>query len=295
MPSVIIPAHDEAGVIRRCLHGILDDARPGEFEVVVVCNGCRDGTAAAAREFGAAVQVVETEVASKWNALNLGDAAASRFPRFYVDADVTLTAGSIRQVAALLAAGPALAAAPVPRFDIAGASYWVRAYYRIWTRLPYIRAGLIGSGVYALSAKGRRRFDSFPDIISDDGFVRLQFKPGERVTVKEAEFVVTAPRRLRQLLQIKSRSHKGLLQLHRQCPELLGNDRRDYLPSLKELAARPRLWFDVCVYVGIVLTVKTIARWKYWFGGMRRWERDETSRQLSAPKAAEANSAAGPR
>jgi cellulose synthase/poly-beta-1,6-N-acetylglucosamine synthase-like glycosyltransferase len=39
MSSVVIPAHNEAAVIGRCLSSILMDAEPGEFEVVVVCKG----------------------------------------------------------------------------------------------------------------------------------------------------------------------------------------------------------------------------------------------------------------
>lgn len=280
MPSIVIPAHNEAGVIRRCLHGILRDAQPGEFEIVVVCNGCRDGTAAAVREFGDSVRLIETEVPSKSNALNLGDAVASAFPRFYVDADVVITADSIRRVAAVLDSGAAMAAAPVPIFDVSNSSFLVRSFYRIWTRMPYIRVGMIGSGMYALSQPGRQRFGRFPDIISDDGFARLHFSPDERVAVPQASFVVTAPRRLQQLLQVKTRSHKGLLQLHRTCPELLRNDPRDYVPSTKEIARNPRLWWDMCVYLGVVLTVKLLARWKYSFGGMASWERDDSSRQL---------------
>src|SRR4029453_13779336 len=90
MTSIIIPAHNEESVIRRGLHAVLDGAAPGELEVIVVCNGCSDATADVAREFGIAVRVIETDVPSKSNALNLGDAAATRFPRFYLEADGTL-------------------------------------------------------------------------------------------------------------------------------------------------------------------------------------------------------------
>ena len=48
--SVVIPAHDEEAVIERCLGTLLADARAGEVEVVVVCNGCTDDTAARAHD-----------------------------------------------------------------------------------------------------------------------------------------------------------------------------------------------------------------------------------------------------
>ena len=92
MPSIIIPAYNEGQVIERCLDAVLADAKPGEFEIVVVCNGCKDDTAERARRYGDRVTVVETPVGSKIGALNLGDDHATRFPRFYVDADIQLTA-----------------------------------------------------------------------------------------------------------------------------------------------------------------------------------------------------------
>ena len=56
--SVVIPAHDEEAVVGRCLAALLDGARPGELDVVVVCNGCTDATADIARGFGRGVRVV---------------------------------------------------------------------------------------------------------------------------------------------------------------------------------------------------------------------------------------------
>ena len=43
--TVIIPAHNEARVIRRLLDQIVADATPGELDVIVVANGCTDDTA----------------------------------------------------------------------------------------------------------------------------------------------------------------------------------------------------------------------------------------------------------
>ena len=81
MISVIIPARNESLVIARTLKAITAGADPDQIDVVVVCNGCTDGTAAIARGFGAPVRVIESDVGGKTNALNLGDQAASTFPR----------------------------------------------------------------------------------------------------------------------------------------------------------------------------------------------------------------------
>ena len=98
--SVVIAAHNEEDVLGRCLDALLQDARPRELEIAVVCNGCTDRTADVARGYGDGVRVIETPVASKTAALNLGDARVSGFPRFYVDADVVLPIASIRRIAA---------------------------------------------------------------------------------------------------------------------------------------------------------------------------------------------------
>src|SRR5664280_2649700 len=112
MISIVIPAHNEAAVIGRCLSSILADAEPGEFEVVVVCNACSDETVETASSFGRDVQVAELPVASKAAALNAGDALATRFPRHFIDADIEVRADDIRRVDAVLSGGTALVAAP---------------------------------------------------------------------------------------------------------------------------------------------------------------------------------------
>ena len=192
---------------------------------MVVCNGCTDRTADVARAFGDGVRVIETPIASKTAALNLGDAVVSGFPRFYVDADVTLPLASVRRIAARLAERDALAAAPVMEVDLRGSSLAVRAYYRVWTRLPYVREGMIGVGVYALSEDGRRRFEAFPDVIADDGYVRMLFGPGERVRVDDAPVRVYAPERLSDLVRIKTRSRLGRYELGQRFPDLVADER----------------------------------------------------------------------
>jgi hypothetical protein len=286
MLSVVIPAHNEEAVIGRCLRALVEGARTGELEVVVVCNGCSDRTAQVAREFGDPVRVVETTMAGKSLALRLGDRSARGFPRFYVDADVVLPLAAVRAVARALEAGEALAAAPRMRVDLSGRPWSVRAYYDVWTRLPYHAGGTIGSGVYALSREGRARFGEFPDLISDDGFVRLHFAPAERMTVMGASFLVTPPETLGGVIAIKTRSQKGLMQLHRAHPELLANDPRDYRPALRRLLLDPRRWAAVAVYLFVLAATRARARWLLWRGDLSKWERDQSSRQASPAAAA---------
>ena len=245
--SVVIAAHDEEPVLGRCLDALLDAARPDEIEIVVVCNGCTDRTAEVARGYGERVEVIETPRPSKTAALNLGDARATGYPRFYVDADVTLPLASVRRIADRLGEGNALAASPVMELDLRESSGAVRAYYRIWRRLPYVREGMIGVGVYALSEEGRGRFAAFPDVIADDGYVRMLFGTDERARVDDAPVRVYTPGRLADLVRIKTRSRLGRDQTPtaiprsrrtRACNQVVSKRRHHDPPSALAVAGR---------------------------------------------------------
>ncbi len=92
---------------------------------------------------------------------------------------------------------------------------------------------MIGTEVYALSEKGRKRFDAFPEIIADDGYVRALFKADERTLVDSCYSLVRAPANLASLLKIKIRSRLGRYELKKKFPELLGNE--------EKVTAMPRL------------------------------------------------------
>jgi glycosyltransferase involved in cell wall biosynthesis len=283
MISIIIPAHNEAKVIGRCLSAMLEESSPGEQEIIVACNGCTDQTAQIARGFGPPVVVIETPVASKSHALNLAEQAAHGFPRFYVDADVVLSHEAIARVAEVLRQGNVLAAAPRVKFDLAGRPWTVRAFYAVWSRLPYLRHGMIGSGVFALSEAGRKRFETFPHLTADDAFARLHFNLEERRTVESCSFTVSTPRTLGGVVDIKTRSHFGNYELRQHFPQLQKNEEVDHLGPLARLTLDPRLWPALMVYIYVKLVVRVRTRWKYAFGDHRAWERDESSRQTGTP------------
>ncbi len=132
-----------------------------------------------------------------------------------------------------------------------------------------------------MSEAGRARFDEFPELISDDGFARLQFSPDERVTVESAHFEIRAPASLRDVIRVKTRSQKGIVQLHRLYPDLRKNDQRDYGSSFRSLLREPRLWMPCLVYLCVVLVTKARAYWMNYIGGLGDWERDESSRSFS--------------
>jgi glycosyltransferase involved in cell wall biosynthesis len=277
MISVIIPAHNESSVIARTLKAMTEGAGPRELEVIVVCNGCDDDTAAVARGFSPNVRVIETKIASKAQALNLGDQAACGFPRIYSDADVVLTVDAIRTLARRLERGDVLVVAPTPSFDLAGCSWPVRAWFDVRSYLPSSREGIGGSGVYALSAAGRARFREFPSVTADDGYVRIQFLQSERETVSSAHSTVFPPRTLRHLISTKTRSHYGSFELEKRFPEGWKHRGESNNRSLLWLFRKPVLWPKLAVYCMVMMIAKRRARIRF-RGAVAGWERDNTSR-----------------
>ena len=95
--SIVIPAHNEERVIGRTLATIRMQGA-AVHEAIVVCNGCRDRTAARARQDGA--RVVVTDRCGVSLARNLGARHASGDTLLFVDADVLLAPGLVSAVAA---------------------------------------------------------------------------------------------------------------------------------------------------------------------------------------------------
>ena len=186
--SVIVPASNEAGFIDGCLSALFTSQPvPGGAEVIVVANGCRDDTAARARRFaieakaaGWRLEVIERREGGKIGALNAGDVAARGDLRAYLDADVTVSPELMAQLERALSVDAPRYASGRPEIS-APQSALTRAYARFWQTLPFAQSVAPGYGLFAVNAAGRARWGAFPEIISDDTFVRLQFSPAERI------------------------------------------------------------------------------------------------------------------
>jgi cellulose synthase/poly-beta-1,6-N-acetylglucosamine synthase-like glycosyltransferase len=97
--SLVVAAFDEEGCIReKVLNSLALDYPPERLEIVVGCDGCTDGTAAAAREAGGArVRVVELSPrAGKATVLARLVPAASGDVVILTDANVLLEPGAVR-------------------------------------------------------------------------------------------------------------------------------------------------------------------------------------------------------
>lgn len=274
--SVIIPAHNEAGVISRCLDALLVGFEPGELDVVVACNGCTDGTADVVRSYGHPVRITEVDAASKPAALRAADKVTTAFPRLYLDADVVLTSASARQVLEHLRTGAALAARPPIKYDTERSTLFVRSYYRARASVPAVMGSLWGAGVYGLSEAGRARFGHYPDVVADDLFVDQQFSRAEIEIVKSPPVVVNAPRRTADLLRILRRTYQGNSE-----NRALGGSVTNSTTTPSTLRDLARLVFGrpaKAVDAGIYLALAALARLTLAIAAPGQWERDNSSR-----------------
>jgi glycosyltransferase involved in cell wall biosynthesis len=281
--SVLIPAHNEAAVIRRCLDHLFEGIGVDELEVAVVCNGCDDDTAAVARASGHPVQVIELDVASKPAALRAGDLLLRTFPRLYLDADVVLAGRTARQVLEHLGHDDTVAARPPFRFDTARSSAIVRRYYRARSSLPATMGSIWGAGVYGLTAAGRARFGDYPDVVAEDLFVHQQFGADEIDIVGDEAVVVVAPARYGDLLKVRRRAYRGVVENRAAAREPARLGRRAAGPAsttpstLRDmllLCRSPSSVIDATMYAFVAVSARIYNA----FGPSARWERDDSSR-----------------
>ncbi|MGW8781889.1 glycosyltransferase [Streptomyces sp. NPDC055796] len=286
MTSIVIPAHNEGRVIGRLLDALLADAPASGPDIVVVCNGCTDDTAVVAGARGPRVRVVEIPTPSKHRALRVGDEHARGFPRLYVDADVEVGAADVRALTGALAARPdLLAAAPGRDIPLSGCAWPVRAYYRVWQRLPAVREGLFGRGVIAVTEPGHARIASLPPLMADDLAASLAFAPEERSVVETARVIVHPPRTWGDLIRRRVRAATSSAELERfQASEAAEGA---HAPSARTgtgdlralLRAQPGLLPGVVVFVVAALAARRGARKAIRSGDFSTWLRDESSRQ----------------
>ena len=271
--SVIIAANNEEGYIGACLDALLgQDMAAGPLDVVVVANACTDRTA----------QIVESHVSSfaargwhlrclhrpqpgKVGALNAGDAAAEGALRAYLDADVICSPALFGQLRAALADPRPLYATGTLRV-MPARSRITRLYARFWQQLPFVKSGGVGAGLFAVNAAGRRRWDAFPDIISDDTFVRLQFAPAERIEVP-AVYDWPMIEGWRGLVKVRRRQDAGVREIHANYPDIVSNEAKARLGPLGVLTLAVRHPVSFAVYAVIQLAVKTRSGDNAWTRG----------------------------
>ncbi|MFP4239825.1 MAG: glycosyltransferase [Rhodosalinus sp.] len=256
--SVIVPAHNSVATIGRCLAAVVESAVPRDLpvDVVIAANGCTDATVEIAESFaprfearGWALRVLDLPQRGRIAALNAGDAAAQGRLRAYLDADVKVSKPLLGQIiTALDRDAPTYASGHlrIPRPTTAAS----RAYRRFYLGMPVVAQGAPGCGFFAVNAAGRARWDSFPEVIADDMFARLNFAPNERIGVP-AGYDRPLVEGWSRLVQVRRRQDAGAAEIARRFPDLVANEdkpRAGIGALLQRAAADPAAF---AVYAGV--------------------------------------------
>lgn len=278
--SVIVPAHNESATIGRVLEPLSELATKGYIELIVACNGSTDATADIARAVPG-VRVTELRQASKPDALNAGDEAASLWPRLYVDADVEISPSAVLEVLDRLRPGDVLAASPDSEYDSTDANWIVSGYYRVRNRISEKHPALWWAGAYALNEMGHARFGRFPSVTNDDLFVDSQFQSHEKAIVHTAATTRKTPTNASSLLGVLRRHHRGGVELvalpggaATTAPELTGSA-KETLQSVLETVRGPLSAIDAAIYLCFAMAKRLRYR------RTTEWERDDSSRATS--------------
>ena len=271
--SILIPAHDEEAYIGACLDALLaSDSPPDAVEVLVMANGCTDATVSIAEaraeafaQKGWPFRVLDLPQGGKLGALNAGDAAARHPARAYLDADVTVSPGLVAALTRALdvaepryVSGTALIAPPQTRVT--------RAYARFWQTLPFVTDGVPGFGLFAVNGPGRARWGDYPDIISDDTFVRLNFTPAERIKLPQT-YTWPMIEGFPALVKVRRRQNLGVAEVAARYPALWQNNdpAPEDTPPVWQRFLRDPVGFSV--YGAVALATKLPQR------GAERWAR----------------------
>jgi hypothetical protein len=225
------------------------------------------------------VRVIETEIPGKVNALRLGDEACQTFPRAYVDADVGITADSVRALVGAVRRQGVLACAPVPYLDLAGVGPIARRVHRVHDRMVAPGRALAGAGVYMLTEAGHARVFPMPDVISDDGWVHNNFAVEERTVVPQAQSVVRPARTVRAHLNRRVRVRLGnqqLAALGRPAPQgRLGTGPLAALVTHRQVSP-----LDATCYLSVMLLDRLLTRIRA--RGPVGWGNDASSRSSTS-------------
>lgn len=282
--SVIIPAYNEEAVIVETLTALTKDMRAGEFDIIVVCNGCQDTTAAkAAATCPQATVIIQTE-ASKTKALNTGLENAAVAPYVFLDADIITTAQAVRALVHRLEWSEALMAVGHAKFITDQSNFLVRAFYKAWLQNPYFDRHKMG-GFFAVNAAGIKALGTFPETINDDEYVRRSLYHS-CTFAGAALYEIKAPRTLSSLIKVRARVYRGNRLLD-QAGSAVKDDskpvdiafdksvkKKNALTFLHRLIRQPVLWFGA----GIFAFTAVMAHMRNFLNGQPAWEKDMTNR-----------------
>ncbi|MBU2941213.1 glycosyltransferase [Shimia thalassica] len=281
--TVLIPAYNEASVIKATLAKVCADMHPGEFEIIVIANACHDDTADVASAACPAATVLSTSTPGKTNALRLGLAQANSSIFVFLDADLLVDTDTLRALIAPLENGTAMASFGRMNIDLTGCSAFVKSFYAAWSQSPYMQNGKFG-GLFAMTQKGLDRALPLPDLIADDEYFSRHFSASEKTLVNNVSFTAHPPRSLSDLFKVRKRVRRGTQQLKQMNILPRQDGVQSPAPSaLKSLVLTPTKWTALMTYVGLSLSVRAALAFEKPVSGFK-WERDDSSRSFIQQK-----------
>ncbi|WP_040695481.1 glycosyltransferase [Nodosilinea nodulosa] len=132
--SIVVPVHNGGTAFKACLHSLekfLPSPDQVTTEVIVVADGCTDGSDRLAEQFGATVLRTE-HPGGPAQARNLGARQARGEILFFIDADVTIHPATVAQMAQMFIGDQGLAAAIGSYDDAPGASNFLSQYKNLF-------------------------------------------------------------------------------------------------------------------------------------------------------------------
>jgi glycosyltransferase involved in cell wall biosynthesis len=257
--SIIVPVRNEASVLARTIPALLAATGADNPQIIYVCNGCTDDSAAlACRLLGRRGRVISLERPGKTHALNHGDAVATAFPRFYVDADVLPAPGSLGRMAGLLRGGEIEVIAPLQRYDVDGITRVARAICRMAEALPHGQHGGLHCCI-GLSQAGRARWGSFPDLLGDDIFIEASVPKDRQLILHDEPLLIRAPHSFSAWVRVRLRWREGERQLERiglRVARTPGQAR-----ALIRALFRRQTCFDAACYLAARAVAEVLLRW----------------------------------
>lgn len=278
--SIVVPAHNESAVIGETLQALTKDALPGEFDIIVICNGCTDETTEVAMQAAPDAKVIELQIASKSCALNTGVQAASNHPIVFLDADIKTSAAAVRSLIHRLNWSGAYMTYGTAVFMTKQCSWAVRAFYRAWQQNPYFDKKKMG-GFFAISGAGLQALGGFPKTLNDDEYVRRKLMANS-AWAEKAPYKVEAPRTLSDLIKVRSRVYRGNQSLEDNFMPLGSQQKRENATAfMLRLFKQPKYWAGAMVF-GLTAVLAHLRNFLN-SGELAVWESDQSTR-IAAPK-----------
>lgn len=280
MQSIVIPAHNEQRLLSSTLAYLLADKLLVNSELIIVCNGCIDKTPDVACQFerenktlldtqNIQLSIIETDVASKTNALNLGIDIAQYETTILLDADILVSGGDLVLLASELNNRKLLAVSPKIHFVYQQSPWIVKKYFDLVKYSNYNQKHRL-SNVIALSANGIKKLGTLPEVIADDEYIRRQFKDAEYQIIDTLSFDFICPKSLSSLLQVLTRVERGNLQLaHHNFTDKSG---------VKNKGFGQKTWLSLAIFIFAKLFSTVRAKIQFKLGKVKQWERDESNR-----------------